>query len=85
MIKQMTLRQLPIEVENGIRGRARSTGSSLNRVVIDLLEESLKIRPTDKKRRDLSRLAGQWSQAECAEFDRNTLIFGQIDEEIWKS
>lgn len=85
MIKQMTLRQVPDAVEKGIRGRARSTGSSLNRVMIDLMEESLKLRPVDKKRRDVSQFAGQWSQTECAEFDRNTLVFENIDEETWKS
>ena len=85
MIKQMTLRQVPDAVEKGIRGRARSTGRSLNRVMIDLMEDSLKVRPVAKKRRDISRFAGQWSHAECAMFDRNTLVFEQIDEETWKS
>lgn len=83
MIKQMTLRQVPDAVEKGIRIRSRITGSSLNRVVIDLLEESLKIKPAGKKRRDVSRFAGQWSQEECAAFDRNTQVFEQIDKETW--
>ncbi len=85
MIKQMTLRQVPDAVEKGIRERARSTGSSLNRVIIDLMEESLQVRPVEKKKRDVARLAGKWSQAECEAFDRNTLAFERIDEEIWKS
>lgn len=85
MIKQMTLRQVPDAVEKGIRERARSTGSSLNRVMIDLMEESLKVRPVEKKRRDVARFAGQWSQAECDAFDRNTQVFEHIDEETWKS
>ena len=84
MIKQMTLRQVPDAVEKGIRGRARSTGRSLNRVVIDLMDESLRVRPLEKKRRDISRLAGKWSQAQCEAFDRNTLAFERIDAEIWK-
>jgi len=85
MINQMTLRRVPDAIEKGIRGRARSTGHSLNRVVIELLEDVLKVRPSPKKRRDISRFAGQWSPEESAAFDRNTLIFEHIDEETWKT
>jgi len=85
MIRQITLRQVPDAVERGIRGRARSTGSSLNRVIIDLMEESLKIRPAGKKMRDVSRFAGQWSQEEYDAFSRNTQVFERIDKETWKS
>ena len=85
MISQMTLRQIPDAIEKGIRGRARSTGRSMNRVMIDLLEEVLNVRPASTKRRDISRFAGQWSPEECAAFDRNTLIFEHIDEETWKT
>ena len=84
MIKQMTLRQVPDAVEKGIRGRARRTGRSLNRAMIDLMEEALNIRGAGKKRRDISCLAGQWSQEECAAFDGNTQVFERIDQEMWK-
>ena len=85
MIKQMTLRQVPDAVEKGIRGRARRTGHSLNRTMIALMEETLGIRTTEKKRRDMSRFAGQWSNEECAAFDRNTFVFEHVDEETWKT
>lgn len=84
MIRQMTVRQVPDAVEKGIRARTRKTGCSLNRAMIDLMEEALQIRPTEKKKRDISRIAGQWSTEECVAFDRNTLVFERIDEETWK-
>ena len=84
MIKQMTLRQVPNAVEKGIRARTRKAGCSLNRAMIELMEEALKIRPADKKRRDMSRLAGQWSHEECAAFERHTMVFERIDKETWK-
>ena len=84
MIRQMTLRQVPDALEKGIRARARSTGRSLNRAMIALIEEALKVRPAQSKKRDVSRFAGQWSEEECAAFARNTMVFERIDEETWK-
>jgi plasmid stability protein len=84
MMAQMTLRQIPDAVEKGLRLRARKTGRSLNRATIDLIEESLGVRPADKKRRDLSGVAGQWKAEECEAFERNTRVFERIDQETWK-
>ena len=85
MINQMTLRRVPDAIEKGIRGRARSTGRSLNRATIELLEQALGIRATDARKRDLSRFAGQWDRAECRAFERNTIAFERIDAEVWRS
>jgi plasmid stability protein len=84
MIKQITLRQVPDAVERGIRTRAKRTNRSLNRAMIDLMEEALGVKSTEKKKRDFSRLAGQWSQEEGETFERNTQVFERIDEETWK-
>lgn len=84
MIAQMTLRQVPDAVGKGLRLRARKAGRSLNRATIDLIEEALGIRPSDKKKRDLSGFAGRWKPDECEAFERNTRIFEQIDQETWK-
>ncbi len=84
MSTQITLRQIPDEVEKRLRLRARKAGRSLNRTTIDLIEEALGVKPSAKKRRDISSLAGQWSSQECAAFERNTRIFEQIDKELWQ-
>ena len=83
MIAQMTLRNIPDEVGKCLRMRAKKSGRSMNRAAIELLEVALEIRPRDAKRRDLSRLAGQWNPEECRTFERNTRVFEQIDPEVW--
>ena len=65
--------------ENG----ARASGESLNRTLIRLLREAVGLNPTRKKR-DLSALAGTWSQEEADEFDREVRQFGEIDDELWR-
>lgn len=84
MIKQITLRQVPDEVEEGIRSRARRTKRSLNRAMIELLEEALGAKPAVTRKRDLSRIIGQWTEEECTAFERNTELLERIDEETWK-
>lgn len=83
MVKQLTLRGIPDHVETGIREKARKSGRSLNRVSIELLESALDLKPRNAQKRDLSRLAGQWSEEEGDEFDRLAQTFEQIDEELW--
>jgi hypothetical protein len=84
MIAQMTLRQVPDKVEQGLRSRARQAGRSLNRTTIQLLEEALGIGDAVVKRRDLSHLAGQWDAQECRRFERNMGVFERIDAEVWR-
>ena len=59
MIAQMTLRQVPDAVGKGLKVRAKKDGRSLNRAAIELLEQTLGIRATDSRKRNLSRFAGQ--------------------------
>jgi hypothetical protein len=72
-------------VERQIRRIARETGTSINKTIIDLLKKSLGLRDTENKMRDLSDLAGAWSEEEVREFEENTQVFEHIDEEIWRT
>ena len=36
------------------------------------------------RKRDLSDLAGTWSDDEAAEFEANTRVFDQLDDEMWQ-
>ena len=36
------------------------------------------------KKADFSDVAGTWTQEEYDEFERNTAVFEEIDEEMWK-
>ena len=66
---QTTIRDIPKDLEHALRERARRSGESLNRTLIRLLREAVGMNPPRKKR-DLSALAGTWSQEEADEFDR---------------
>ena len=83
MIAQMTLRQIPDEVEKKLRARSKQSRKSMNRTAIELLEEALELRFPAGKKRDLSVLAGAWEQDEHMAFESNTALFGKIDEELW--
>lgn len=85
MMAQLTLRQIPDNVEKKLRSRSRQSGQSINRTAIALLEEALGLRASDGKQRDLSMLAGGWKQADYDEFQRHTAQFDNIDAELWKS
>ena len=70
-MKTITLRNLPPNLDNAIRKRARAEGISVSKVVIGLLEEHL---TQDKTKRaelhhDLDDLSGSWTADVAAAFD----------------
>ncbi len=82
----MTLRGIDEQTAQALKERANRDGISVNAVTLRLLRESLGL---EKRRRsvtysDLDHLAGTWSREEEAEFKRNTAVFEQVDEELWK-
>jgi len=82
---QITLRGLDPELEKEIRKRAKKTGRSLNRVILELLYQSA----GDTKRKKgvnntLVELAGGWSEQEASEFLESIQSCEQIDDEMWK-
>lgn len=86
-MKAITLRNLPPDVARKIRQRADKEGVSLNRAVIETLQEGLGIAGKKKGKRlhhDLDFLTGTWSKEECEEFDRALADQRRVDPEIWK-
>jgi len=83
-LSQITLRDIPVEIEQLIRDLARRRGQSINKTVLEFLQKGLGLSGGGKKRRDLSSLAGTWDEREFAEFEENIKIFEQIDSEMWK-
>jgi len=70
-----------------IERRARRSGKSLNRTIIEALEASLLNRPKKKERRvyqDLDWMVGSWTKGEADEFDRALAEQRTIDPELWK-
>jgi plasmid stability protein len=83
-MKQLTLRQIPEPVAQALRALAQETGMSLNKTAINVLKRGLGLDASPKQKRDLSRIAGKWTDEEAEEFERNLEIFEQIDEEVWR-
>ncbi len=85
-MKAVTLRGIPPEVERVIRRKADESGASVNRVVIDLLEEAVGAGKRRKKilHHDLDALAGAWSREEAARFARALAAERKIDPGLWE-
>jgi TRAP-type C4-dicarboxylate transport system substrate-binding protein len=82
----ITLRNIPPEVQKAIREKARQKRISTNRAVIELLRERLGILEGKGKQthHDLDELAGSWSAAEAARFDKAIPRLREIDPELWR-
>jgi hypothetical protein len=82
-VSQITVRGLDPQIERDIRRIAKTTGKSLNQVVLEMLGQTAgprKRSPADA----LRKLAGGWTKNEAAEFNEATKICEQIDEEMWR-
>lgn len=84
-MSQITLRDLPEPLEQEIRKEAHRRGSSLNKVIISILEKGLGLQSGIDKKRDLASLAGTWDEAALTEFQNATTVFEKINEENWRS
>lgn len=85
-MKAVTLRNLPPKVAQTIRQRARDKRVSVNKAVIGLLEEQVGVegKKPAPQYHDLDTLAGSWTKAEAAEFDKALAKQRTIDPALWK-
>jgi hypothetical protein len=84
-LKAITLRNLPGEVARVIKRRAADRRISLNRAVIELLEEALGLRKSRVRLHgDLDVFAGTWTKEEADQFDRALADQRAVDPELWK-
>ncbi|MBI5379992.1 MAG: hypothetical protein HZA23_07585 [Nitrospirae bacterium] len=85
-MKLVTLRNLPPALSRVIRRRAEEKRVSLNKAVINLLEE--RVGPQRKKKRplyhDLDSLAGSWTKEEARGFEKTLAQQRGIDPDLWK-
>ena len=86
-MKAITLRNLPPEVARTVQLRAKQKKTSVNKAVIELLEESAGGKATKKapvRYHDLDHLVGTWTKKEAAAFDKIVKSFRTIDPDLWK-
>jgi len=80
----LTVRKVPIDVAKALRAETRRRGKSLNRTVIELLQQALGLGWDSPGANGLEKLAGTWSQEELDTFESATAVFEHIDEEQWR-
>ena len=78
---QYTLRNVPPEVDQALRKRAREEGKSLNEVALATLQRALDVGVT-KTPINLEGIVGTW--VEDPEFDRAMEDQRRIDPELWR-
>jgi plasmid stability protein len=83
IMTQITLRNVPDGVRHKLKLLAAQRHQSMNATAVTLLQESLGLKPSSESQRDLSAIAGSWSEEQVKEFEKNTAVFEQIDEELW--
>ena len=87
-MKAITLRNLPPELAKTIRQKAGEQGTSINKAVINLLEEGTGIRDKRNGKKslhhDLDSLAGSWTREEAEEFDKSLASQRTIDPDLWR-
>ena len=83
-MRHLTIRQVPDELARALETEKRRRGASLNRTVLELLAEALDLGSARPRRNGLGALAGTWSEAELAQFERSVALTEQIDDELWR-
>ncbi len=82
---QITIRGIDPQIESIIRQRARESGKSLNRVILDMIyaytghDSKRKPRPCAS----LKKLAGGWNKQDADGFFESIKPCEQIDEDMW--
>jgi len=85
-MNQITVRGIAPDLEKQIRRKAKATGKSLNKVMLELIGESAGPEKRGKKPAgaSLAELAGGWSEKEAREFEESVRVFEEIDQATWK-
>ncbi len=80
----MSIRGLDDQALSRLKSQAEQEGSSLNSLVLRLLQGTDRQPSALRKFDDLDALAGTWSKQEAQAFERNTAAFSEVDATLWK-
>lgn len=83
----MSIRNLDPKVLAGLKRRAAREGSSVNALVVQILQSDAGLRPraqAPERHEDLDALAGTWSAQDARAFERATAPFSTVDPSLWK-
>ncbi len=83
----LTIRGLDDKALAALKRRAAAEDSSVNTLVVRLIEHGLGLRrtqPSLTRHDDLDALAGSWRKEDARAFERATAPFAKVDAELWK-
>ena len=82
----MSIRGLDDNALTKLKSQAEQEGSSLNGLVLRLLQNTGNPVQLNALRKfdDLDALAGTWSTKESHDFEHNTAAFAEVDAALWK-
>lgn len=82
----ITVRNLPPAVAKAVQERARKAKVSLNKAIVQLLEEATGTGKSSAKvvHHSLDKFFGTWTRKEADAFDEALREQRQIDPEMWK-
>lgn len=83
----LSIRGLDDKALAKLKRRAAREKSSVNMLVLRLIEQGLGLRPAKSgliRHSDLDALAGSWRKQEASEFERATASFSKVDAALWK-
>jgi hypothetical protein len=83
-ISNFNLRGVPSEVMELLKKEAKRLHTSVNTLVLKMIEQRLGFTCERYVYHDLDHLAGSWSAAEEKTFKENTQSFEQIDKDLWQ-
>lgn len=83
---QLTVRDVDERLSSALKQEAAARGLSVNRLVLQLLRESVGLSSSREPTlfTDLDHLAGSWSDEEAAEFERQLAGQRAVDDELWR-
>jgi len=77
------LRGIPSELMVLLKREAKRLRTSVNVLILQMIERGLGFAREKTRYHDLDHLAGSWSATEEKSFEENTQYFEQIDKELW--
>ncbi len=84
-MRAITLRNIPPAIQKAIQKKAAQKRISVNKAVIELLQERVGIVEDQKKtvHHDLDDLAGSWGAREAKAFEKTLELTRRIDSSLW--
>lgn len=82
-MKNLTIRNVSSKLARALDEEKRRRGTSLNQVVLQLLEAALGLEVGEYDN-GLADFAGRWSEEEFREFEAAVADFERVDEDAWR-